>query len=154
MISSLCVSFTRGKLFYFVASCFVPLWQSNSEQRTNGNDTLFLRGPLLYVFTTNFVWRSILYSYWPCWKIKLPRAHPLWKYDSLLPLFRYLFPPPPLLSPNVITRPFQVKILERAFTYKLMLFYLIFSWKFAFVEIVKFYEFWDVFKLFQVSQKL
>lgn len=55
---------------------------------------------------------------------KLPRAHPLWKYDSLLPLFRYLFtPPPPLLSPNLITRPFQVKTLERAFTYKLVLFY-------------------------------
>ena len=31
-------------------------------------------------------------------KIKLPRAHSLWKYDSLLPLFRYLFPPLPPCS--------------------------------------------------------
>ena len=96
----------------------------------------------------------LLYSDWPSWKIKLPRAHPLWQYDKLLPLFRYLFTPTPLLSPNLITRSFQVKTLERAFTRKLVLIYLIFPWKFAFVEIIKFYEFWDVFKLFQVSQKL
>ena len=35
-------------------------------------------------------------------------------------------PPRPLLSPNVITRSFQVKTLERAFTCKIMFFYPIF----------------------------